>query len=61
LNTATYKVTVKKQNGSYKLPKTPAVDVYDPELFGVKQALESVGAKVDGLVKSHSRESGNPS
>jgi len=35
-----YKITVKKQNGSYKSPKTPAMEatnserVINPELFG---------------------------
>jgi len=48
LNTATYKITAKKQNGSYKLPKTSRYGsdqrerVYDPELFGLKELAKKV-------------------
>jgi len=42
---SSYKITVKKQIGSYKLPKTPSMEaassecVYDPELFGLPKHL----------------------
>jgi len=48
LNTASYKVTVKKQNGSCKSPKYPAMEatnsehVYDPELFGLGSIIPVV-------------------